>query len=213
MDEPIIRRRYYATHADLCEDSAVTTLTEAQNGKRQTADGAAAAQKMSETAHDKLTKMHRGSVALSERVTELRALDAAMFKDYAARAVSDESVSHENEARNAGERKQLIASLNSALEFYHSAILPRERLAALVADSRLFAAGAQLSSYVALEAGIVRFNASAALFAADGSVGFGEHGAAYEAFVAQLHAHQKASDAEVMITAEENRQRALQELP
>jgi hypothetical protein len=208
MDEPLIRR-YYATHADLCEDSAITTLAEAQAGKQQAALIAEAAHKASEVAHDKLATMHRGAAGLSEQVSALRALDTAKFTEYAMRAVSDEAVSHEDESKQQTERKALLSSLTGALEFYNSSILPRERLAALVLDSRLFAAAAQLSSYVCLEAGIIRFTASKPLVEADGSVGFGEHGQAYELFVSQLNCHRKAADAEALIVAEENRQRAL----
>jgi hypothetical protein len=213
MDDKPIKRLFFADHAELCEEAAVTQLSEAQDGKKASAERAAEALTASESAHAKMATMHRGAGLLSEKLGEIRALDSKTFTDYAESAVSDETVSHEDAAQAFAERKALIANLTGVLENYNASILPRETLATLAADSQLFSAMAQVSSWACLEAAVIRFEAAKPLFEADGSIGFGEHGIAYDLFVLQLQAHKKAADCEAaLVQAQDNRQRALAQM-
>ena len=199
---------FFGSHADLCEASATTSLDDAQAGNEDAIRITAQAQQLADAANTKLAKLNSGAGEMTEKVNALRDEDAREFSDLAERALI-EDVDLEGESRTGTERRNLLTQLRNILEHAHAVILPRERLAALVNQAVLLSARANLSSYIALEAGIVRYTASKPLLEKDGSVTFTEAGAAYEAFTAQMHAHRAATEAVAIVEAENHRQRVI----
>jgi hypothetical protein len=203
------KQLFFASHADLCEASATTSLDDAQAAKENAIRVAGQAQQLSDAANAKLAKLNTGAGEMAEKVNALRDLDSREFSDLAERALC-EDVDLESESRTSAERRNLLTQLRNILEHAHAVILPRERLAALINHAVLLTARANVSSHLALEAGIVRYLASGKLLEKDGSVTYSEQGQAYEAYTAQMHQHRLASEALAVVEASEhNRQRML----
>jgi DNA-binding phage protein len=200
---------FFASHGDLCEASATTSLDDAQAGKENAASIAAKAQQKDDEAQTRLAKLNTGAAILAERVESLRDQDTREFEALAERALI-EDVDLESEARTSAHRRDLLTQARNIAEHAHAVILPRERLSALLARAVSLTARANLSSWCALEAGVSRYEASKPLLEKDGSVSFGESGAAWTAFQAQMHAHRVASEAVAVVEAEHNRQRMLE---
>lgn len=208
IQEQEFNQLFFSSYADLCEAAAGTALDDAQAGKENAVRIAANAQQLSEASDAKLAKVNAGAAFLSEKVNVLRDEDARAFSELAERALTGDA-ELDTESRISTDRRSLLAQTRDIVEHSHRVILPRERLTALTNQAVLLAARANLSSYCALEAGIVRYLASKPLLEKDGSVTFGEQGTAYEAFKLQMHAHRQATEAVAAVEAEQARQRML----
>ena len=199
---------FFGSHSDLCEASTAP-LEDAQVGKENAARIAAKAQQKDDEAQARLAKLNTGAALLAERVDSLRDEDTSEFGALAERALTGD-IDLESEARTSAHRRDLLTQARNIVEHAHAVILPRERLAALLARAVSLTAKANLSSWCALEAGIARYEASKPLLAQDGSVSFGEQGAAWDAYVVQMNAHRLASEALAAVEAENTRQRMLE---
>jgi hypothetical protein len=199
---------FFAAHADLCDMAAMTSLAEAQAGKENAVSIAAKAQQADDLAQARLAKLNSGAALLAEKVDAIRDEDAQEFGALAERALLSD-VDLESEARTFAHRRDLLTQARNILEHAHARILPTERLAALLARAVALTARANLSAWCALEAGILRYEAAKPLLDQDGSVSFGDQGAAYDAYIVQMHAHRAASEAVATCEAKQTRQQML----
>ena len=206
-------RLFFADDSELADFGAICPLDKAQAGKAATLVKTAEAQAVSNERQAQLAAMAKGSEALSDDLAQLRTEHDSKSVDYFERAVIEYStIDHTDAAEQFAKRAQGIASMSSALEYYHATLLPTARLEALRADEQLYTWFAQLSSWIAGESAVIRHQNSAALQESEGSVSYGPYGKTHELLLAQLAAHKRAADCSESVLKEEYRQRMRKEL-